>query len=529
MTKTEAPSNANIVDYLFEACLRPEHADRTAFIVGDKHYSFADIHRRVCQVANLLRSCGIQPGERVMISVMDGRDFPALFLGALKMGAVAVAINTFLKPADYRYYINDSGAKALFIDTSLVPAIEEIKAELAEVAHIIVAGSQATGYPFLDEALAAQPMQAPTLPRTGDDMAFFLYSSGTTGAPKGVVHRHADIYHATELFGLGVQGISRDDVVQCAPKMFFAFGLGNQVYFPLRAAATVVVNPEPATPARLWDLWLKHEPTIAMSVPTLYAGMLRLAETEIDRERVRHALRRMRFAVSGGEALPPSLAKKWLEFTGVEILDGVGTTEMTHMFLLNRPGHSVPGSCGRIVEGYRALIVDDEGRQLPTGEVGNLLVCGDSAMRQYWNKPDRTAAAIRDGGVLTGDKVRVDQQGNYYFVGRSDDMLRVGGVWVSPIEVETVLSKHPSVLECAVVGVPDDNEMIKPKGFVVPRDANVGDKAALERELKEFCRSHLAHIKCPRWIEIVDELPKTTTGKIQRFRLRGTGASPVKT
>lgn len=512
--------DGNIVDYLFEICLEPENADRPAFIVGDVAYSFADINDRVSRVSNLLKSLGVNTGDRVMMSVIDGPDFPALFLGTIKMGGVAVAINTYLKPADYAYYVNDSGARVLFIDYSLVPVIEEIKDQLGSVEHIVVSGRKVAEYLFLDDLLAEQSGIAQTLPRSRNETAFLLYSSGSTGAPKGVVHTHSHIYWATELFGLAAQEIRAGDIIQCAPKMFYAFGLGNQVYFPLRAVATVIVNPEPATPARIWDLWLRHEPTVVMSVPTLYAGMLKLAQTEIGREPVRKALRRLRFGVSGGEALPVSLLEEWRDFAGLELLDGVGTTEMTHMFIFNRPGQSVPGSCGKIVDGYHAIIIDEAGREVPVGEVGNLVAHGPSAMVGYWNKLEKTAATMRDGGILTGDKFRMDHDGSYFLVGRSDDMLRVGGVWVSPIEIETVLTRHPAVLECAVVGFPDDSRMIKPKAFVVLDDQKTRAVNGMAEELRDFCRANLAHIKCPRWIDIVPNLPKTATGKIQRFRLR---------
>lgn len=514
--------DGNIVDYLFEKSLEPDNADRTAFVVGDAKHSFAQIHDRVNRLSNLLKSLGMDAGDRIMLSVIDGPDFPAIFLGTIKMGGIAVAINTYLKPADYEYYVNDSGARVLFIDHTLVPLIEEIKSNLRAIEFIVVCGRPAVGYPFLDDLLSAQPSSAQTMQRSGSDTAFLLYSSGSTGAPKGVIHTHSHIYWATELFGLTAQGIKAGDIIQCAPKMFFAFGLGNQVYFPLRAVATVIVNPEPATPARIWDLWLAHEPTVVMSVPTLYAGMLNLAETEIGRDRARRALHRLRFGVSGGEALPASLLEKWREFADLELLDGVGTTEMTHMFILNRPGRTVPGSCGKIVDGYNAVIVDEAGREVPVGDVGNLLVKGPTAMTGYWNKPEQTAATMRHGGVLTGDKFRIDRDGNYFLVGRSDDMLRVGGVWVSPIEIETVLCRFPGVLECAVVGIPDNNKMIKPKAFVVMDDTAMRSEDAIKEDLRDFCRTNLAHIKCPRWIDIVSDLPKTATGKIQRFRLRQT-------
>lgn len=514
----------NVADYLFENCLKPEHVRRPAFIVNEQSYSFSDIYDRVCRVTNLLGKLGINAGDRIAMSVKDGPDFPAIFIGALKAGIVPIPLNTYLKPADYLYYANDAGIRLFFADESLAEMIAGIRPQFATVEHVYVTGRPSSKFPSFAEAIAQLPDRAKTLPRRGDEMGFMLYSSGSTGAPKGVIHTHADLYWATELFGLGAQGIKAGDVIQCPPKMFFAYGLGNQVYFPLRAAATVIVNDMPATAARLWDLWLRHEPTIVMSVPTLFAGMLRLAQTEIGQQRVRKAFHRLRFCVSGGEALPPVLYEQWKEFTGTEILDAVGTTEMTHMFTMNRPGHAVSGSCGRMVDGYEGIIVNENGDELPVGEIGNLLVRGPSAAREYWHKPERTAAVMRFGGVLTGDKARMDAEGNLFFVGRSDDMLRVGGVWVSPVEIEARLCEHPAVLECAAVGVADDNQMIKPKAFVVLKaGASLG--ADSETVLKDFCRERLAHIKCPRWVEIVDELPKTTTGKIQRFRLRDRAAS----
>ncbi len=509
----------NVVDYLFEHSGRAENAARAAHLIDGRTVGYGELHERVGRAAAALKRLGLVPGDRLMMSVADGPDFVALFLGGIKIGVVTLPINTLLKPKDYLYYLNDSEAKAVVIDASLVPAIEAIKRELRSVRHILTCGRPAPGYDFLDDALAAEAAAPETLPRDPDDMAFWLYSSGSTGDPKGVVHTHAHIYWAAELFGLGAQGIRGDDVILCPPKMFFAYGLGNQVYFPIRAGATVVINQGPITPKRVWDLWLSHEPTIVMSVPTLFAGQLQIAEQELGQERVRRASRHVRFCVSGGEILPPTLYQRWKTFTGLEILDAIGTTEMTHMFTMNRPGAAVPGSCGKIVEGFRYEVLDDGGRVLPRGEIGNLHVFGPTAATQYWNKPERTKQVMGRGGVLSGDKVFEDERGNIFMVGRTDDMLRVGGIWVSPAEVEGALAAHPAVLECAVVGHPDEHQMIKPKAFVVLR-GEVSDRAALKESMMAHLRAELAHIKCPRWIEFVTELPKTTTGKIQRFRLR---------
>lgn len=523
---TETAPIGNVVDYLFERSGGPAYRDKPALILDDPAAStvtYGALFDRICRTGHYLRALGVTPDDRVMFSVMDGADYEALFLGAIKIGAIPIPINTWLKPDDYLYYVNDSGCRAVVIDRSLVPVFDSIRDRLTEVAHIVVAGGSpagpAGGLPHLDEEIARFPGTLDSVPQKPDDMAFWLYSSGSTGAPKGVIHTHEHIYWATELFGIGAQQMTADDVVLCPPKMFFAYGLGNQVYFPIRLGATNIVNSGPITPDRMWDLWLTHRPTIVMSVPTLFAGMLQLAHNSLGKQKVVDACSRLRFSVSGGETLPPSLYQRWKDFTGTDILDGVGTTEMTHMFMLNEPGNVAPGSCGRLTPGFAAELLDEEGREVPEGAVGNLHVYGPTAARAYWNKPERSKQAFGRGGVMTGDKCYRDAEGNYFHVGRSDDMLRVGGIWVSPTEIEGALASHDAVLESAVIGAPDDKQMIKPYAYVILKDGVAGD-AALADDLKAHVRASLAHYKCPRWIDFVAELPKTTTGKIQRFRLR---------
>ena len=522
----ERALRSNIVDYLLEHSGAPGCAARPYIVAPDRVWSYGDLSARVGKIGNALRSLGVMPGQRVLFSAVDGIDFPALFLATMKIGAVSVPINTYLKPHDYRYFIADSGAQVVVVDHLLAPAIEQIRRAIPHLRHVIVLRGPVAGYPLLDELIAVQPAECESFPLAADDMAFWLYSSGSTGMPKGVVHSGNHVFWATELFGLGALGIHADDVILSPPKMYFAFGLGNQVYFPIRTGAKVVVNPEAITPQRIWDLWLEHRPTVVFGVPTLFAGMLRLADEQIGQERVRDACKRLRLCVSGGEILPAPLMQRWRDYVGVDILDGVGTTEMTHMFIVNRPGRPVPGSCGRLVPGFRAEVVGDDDQPVKKGEIGNLRMFGPTAAREYWNKPEKTAATMAKGGVLTGDKVYEDEDGNFFLVGRADDMLRVGGIWVSPAEVESVIAQHAGVLECAVVGHPDGDSMIKPKAFVVPRDCG-SDREQLAEELRSHVREYLAHIKCPRWFEIVDELPKTSTGKIQRFRLRTDAVEPT--
>lgn len=517
MAKT-AMASGNVVDYLFEHQRGMLEKRRTYLTTPEGGFTFDDLYRRTCQVAALLQQQAVGPGDRVMFSVRDGFDFPSLFLGAMKIGAVSVPINTFLKTKDYAYYLKDSGAKVAIVDQTLAQVFWDAAEDAPALEHMYVCGG---GYPYLqslDAALMGMPDDIPTCSRAWDDTAFWLYSSGSTGDPKGVVHTHDHIRAASELFGLAVQKITKDDIILCPPKMFFAFGLGNQVYFPIRTGARVIVDPNPAKPEAVLASLLEHQPTLFVAVPTLYAGIANLMRG-LAPETIRTACKRLRFCVSGGEVLPPHLLSAWSELTGTEILDGVGTTEMTHMFIINRAGHVVPGSCGRVVEGFKAQVIDDDGRELPIGEIGNLFVQGPTAAHEYWNKPERTRATMRQGGVVTGDKCYRDADGNFFYVGRNDDMLRVGGIWVSPAEVESALAEHPAVLECAVIGVSDENQLTKPKAYVVLRPQMQG-KDGLVEEMEVFLRSKLAHYKCPKWIAFTPELPKTATGKIQRFRLR---------
>lgn len=507
----------NVTDYLFEHSLR--QGERTYLITPERNWSFRAIADRAGQIANYLKALGVRPGERVLFSVLDGADFPALFLGAMRMGAIALPINSYLKPDDYAYYIRDSACVAVIVDHSLAPVIKSIRADLPALRHVIATGQPVDGLPFLDNEIDSLSANCPAYPTDPDDMAFWLYSSGSTGSPKGVVHTGNHIYWASELFGAATMGMTENDVILSPPKMYFAFGLGAQVYFPLRMGAQNITNPKPISPDIVWEQWLAHEPTIVIGVPTLFAALLRIAEDRIGAERVRTACRRLRYCISGGEVLPAALMERWRKFADVQILDGVGTTEMTHMFMLNRLDAAVPGSCGRLVNGYRAELLDDAGQRVPTGEIGNLHVYGPTAATQYWNKPEKTAEVMGKGGVLTGDKMSCDVDGNYFLVGRSDDMLRVGGIWVSPAEVESAIARHDSVLECAVIGFPDEEGMVKPKAYVVLRNAG-GDAAAMAEALRTHVRATLAHFKCPRWFVFVEELPKTSTGKIQRFRLR---------
>lgn len=516
-----ASLKGNVVDYIFEG-LDDEILVKPCLISDGQTHSYGDLLEHMDRAGDILRDLGAAPGDRIMLCLRDGLDFPAFFFGAIKAGIVPVPLNTYLTPKDYIYYLNDSGARALVVEADIFEKILPSSGELTHKPSIMTVGGRIDGYPCLDDRRTAPTQPRGTVDATPDSTAFWLYSSGSTGSPKGVVHTHAHLFWACELFGLPMQGISKDDVVLCPPKMFFAYGLGNQLYFPLRAKATTVCTSGPIKPEAVWREWIAHRPTIFMGVPTLFAGMISYAEEHLRAAQVADACSRTRFCVSGGEVLPPILLNRWRNLTGLDILDGVGTTEMTHMFTINRPGEVVPGSCGKPVPGFETELLGEDGKPVPPGEIGSLFVKGPTAALEYWNKPEKTAETMWNGGVFTGDKYYQDVHGNLFYVGRGDDMLRIGAIWVSPAEIENVIAEHDAVQECAIVGAPNEDGLVRPVAYVVLRKSGnaPGLSDSLTDDIKNYVKSKLPRFKCPAQFEFVPDLPKTATGKIQRFRLR---------
>lgn len=520
----DLPERYNAVDIL-ERNLGPR-ADKTALVSDGRSLTFGAAAAEVNQVANALLALDVRFGESVAILCLDTPEFVTAFFGTMKIGAVAASFNTLLKSADYAFLLDDCRARVLFVDARLLPAIAPIRADARWLRHVIVvggaAGAQAGGadgtHAYAD-LVAAQSTACDAAPTHRDDFCCLNYSSGTTGEAKGILHAHKDLPLTAHNWGLLTLGLREDDRTFAAAKLFFTFGTGGNLIFPWYVGASVTLFAGPPRDASLvLDVIARHRPTVLYNAPTGF-GML-LSRPDLT---TAHDLSSLRLCVSAGESLPAPIWHAWKERTGLDIIDGIGSTENYHIFVSNRPADIRPGSSGTPVPGYDVRIVDDDGDDVPPGEVGNLLVRGESAALFYLHQSAKSRATFLGPWLFTGDKYRQDADGYFWHEGRSDDMLKVGGIWVSPVEVESALLAHDLVLEAAVVGAPDANALIKPKAYIVVHpDATPDD--ALAEALIAHCRAVIAEYKRPRWIVFVDELPKTATGKIQRFRLRASDA-----
>ena len=490
--------------------------DKIAYIDEHGRYSFAELAERVNRCANALTGLGLPMEARLMVCLTDTIDFPSVFLGAIKAGLVPVAVNTLLTSNDYNFMLRDSRSQALIVSDPLLSVFKPIIDDQPFLKHVVVSGLNSAGYPSLAELTASAAAHFAAAPTRADDSSFWLYSSGSTGTPKGTVHIQTSPIRTAELYGQPILGIQENDIVFSAAKLFFAYGLGNALSFPLSVGATTVLLSERPTPASVCRILRQYRPTIFYGVPTLYSALL--ASPELPK---REELN-LRRCTSAGEALPPDVGRRWLEHTGVDILDGLGSTEMLHIFLSNRPGDVRYGTSGKPVPGYDIRLVDEDGKAVAKGEIGELQVSGSTGAAFYWNNRDKSRNTFIGPWTKSGDKYIESDDGYFTYCGRADDMLKVSGIWVSPFEVEAALASHEAVLEAAVVGQSDDNGLIKPKAFVVLR-TDVTQTPELAAALQQHVKSRLAPYKYPRWIEFVADLPKTATGKIQRFKLRAAG------
>ena len=531
------PEIFNAATHFVDRHVTEGRGGHVAIECGDARVTYDEVQRHVNRCGSALRGIGVRPEDRVLLLLLDGPEFVYMFFGAIKIGAVPVPLNTLWKPSDYQYVIHDSRAAALIVSAELLSSVELIPdADRRSLRQIIVAGGDegAQPYPAFTwfESQGSEDLEAE--PTSRDAPAFWLYSSGSTGAPKGCVHLQHDMVVCAKLFGAGVLGIRPDDRCFSVAKLFFAYGLGNALYFPFSVGATTILWPGTPTPQNVYAVIETHAPTRFFSVPTGYGMLLAHQSGRADTRvgpyndtaagadpgvRPDFDLSSIRLAVSAGEALPPALYDRFKQRFGIDIIDGIGSTETLHMFISNRPDAIRAGSSGLLVHGYEARLLDDEGDSVLPGDIGNLWIRGDSVCAGYWNQHEKTKNTIEGHWIRTGDKFTQDVDGFYWYAGRSDDMLKVGGLWVSPVELENALVAHDAVLECGVVGHEDHDGLVKPMAFVVLRDG-VSGSPELGKALQQFVRDQLAEYKRPRWVEFVGELPKTATGKIQRFHLR---------
>jgi benzoate-CoA ligase len=513
----DIPREYNAAHDLIERNLRAGRGAKVAYIDDHGQYSYAELAERINRCANALVELGLQAEQRILLCLQDTVDFPTAFLGAIKAGIVPIPVNTQLRSADYQYMLQDSRACGLIVAAQLLPQFEPFLNDTRlndtrRLKHVIVSHGDSRGHHSFETLLARASLTFEPAATSCDDACFWLYSSGSTGAPKGTIHVHASLIQTAELYARPILGLCEEDLVFSAPKLFFAYGLGNALTFPLAVGATAVLMAERPSIEAVFMRLRRHRPTVFSGVPTLYASMLSGALPARDELS-------LRACISAGEALPRDVGERWARHFGVDILDGIGSTEMLHIFLSNRRGDVRYGTTGSAVPGYELRLVDDEGRLVPAGQIGELQIAGPTCAIGYWNNRQKTHQTFQGPWVRSGDKYHVDESGHYVYAGRSDDMLKVSGMYVSPAEVESALISHPAVLEAAVVGGEDRDGLVKPLACVVLKEASAGNPG-LNEQLKQHVKSLLAPHKYPRWIEFLPELPKTATGKIQRFKLR---------
>lgn len=514
MRASDLPLYYNAVDIL-ERNLA-QRANKVALLSYERELTFQQVANEVNQVGNALKKLDVRMGDYVGILSLDVPEWVTCFFATLKIGGIAIGMNTLLKPHEYEYMLRDSRARVLIVHEMLLPSIEPIRDNLEFLKHVIVIGQpQREGDMAYGDWISGESTKLEAAPTHRDDFCSLNYSSGTTGAPKGILHAHKDYPLTSQLWGVDVLGLRESDRTFGAPKLFFTFGLGGVLIFPWYVGASVVLfHGPPRIATKMLEVIDKFKPTILYNAPTGYAAIMAQEGFNTD-----YDLSSLRLGVSAGEALPAPVWQRWKEKTGVDIIDGIGSTENFHIFISNRPGDIRPGSSGKPFDGYELKIVDDNGSEVPRGEIGNLLVKGETAALFYLHQYERSQKTFLGEWLFTGDKYYVDEDGYYWHAGRSDDMMKVGGIWVSPVEVESTLISHPAVLECAVVAQEDQDTLIKPKAYIVLRQGRTGSDE-LTQELIDYCKQQMAAYKRPRWVEYVDELPKTATGKIQRFKLR---------
>ncbi|MEX1024214.1 MAG: benzoate-CoA ligase family protein [Planctomycetota bacterium] len=510
-----APMLFNLADYYLEERVNEGRGERTALISGESTRTYREVAEETRRVTAYLRRAGVRPEERVLLILPDVFEFASAFFGVLRAGAVFAMVNPLLKREDLAYYLSYSKARVAIVHESVLPELAPLVEDARFLERVLVVGDDAGAFDPWSDALRHEDPNATAAelePTTRDDLAGWLFTSGSTGHPKACVHRHGDFEFNTERYALDVVGYREDDVTLSVPKLFFGYATGTNLMFPFRVGASAILFPGRSTADELFDQMAAHRPTLLTSVPTMINNQLQSPRmTDVDWSR-------MRVCLSAGEALPPALYREWKERTGVEILDGIGSAEMFHIYISNRLDDVKEASLGKLVPGYDAEIVDDAGERTPTGEPGRLRVRGGSTALCYWGDRAKSEETFQADWCTSSDLFREDGEGYFYYEGRSDDLIKVSGIWTSPLEIENCLLEHPRVAEVCVVGAPDENDLVKPLAFVVPRDGAGSDELA--SELKAWAKQHLAPHKYPRWFEWREALPKNDRGKVARKELR---------
>jgi benzoate-CoA ligase len=518
MLKLNLPRQFNAAEYFVDRNVAEGRGDKAAILYEDQVISYRRLAENVNRTANALGALGVGMENRVMLLLRDTPEMIYSFYGAIKAGAVPIPTNILMKAPDYLYMLNDSRAPVLIVDPAFLAEIEKILDQAVFLKSVVVCGSQDNPYLAFDELLQNAGTEFKPAATTADDVAFWLYSGRHPEKPMGAVHHHSHMVYCAEAYAKGILGMTADDRAM-GSFLFFAYGLGNGVYFPLAVGATTVLISHPPKPELFYEDLIKYEPTLFFSVPTLLGALSEFKNTCRREGRELTPVTSLRACISSAEILSPEVYHRFKEAFGVEVLEGTGSTEICHIFLSNRFGEVRPGSTGKAVPGYQMRLLDDDGNPVSPGQIGNLLVSGGSIASSYWNQRQETRRNMRGEWFVTGDRYLMDAEGYFYFRGRSDDMLRIGGKWLAPGEVEKTINQHPAVAESAVVGSQDKDELIKPYAFVVLKPA-VEPTDDLPEDIQQFVRDRIAAYKYPRWIEFVDHIPKTAGGKIQRFVLQ---------
>jgi benzoate-CoA ligase len=519
------PERFNMADYFLYHNLEEGRENKTCLYYEDQQFTYKEVANAANRTGNALRDAGLNIEERVLIVLPDCPEFVSTWFGAARIGAVITMVNPLLPAGDYKYYLDYTRARVAVIHHSQLETFSEAAVDSRYLRTVLVVGSKDAALDQPDRGPSwisfqqltdAQSIDCAAADTHRDDIAIWLFTSGSTGNPKGAVHLQHDLPFNTEVFAKATVGVNENDLTVAVPKLFFGYATGTNLLFPFAVGGATALFSERSTPEQVFAMIDRYRPTILTTVPTMLNSMLNAMETGT----VAHDLSSLRFCYSAGEALPIELYERWMKTCGVDIYDGIGSAEMFHIYISNRPGDVKPGSLGKVVRGYEAKIVDAAGQELPAGEMGTLKIKGDSASLCYWNAQDKSKEVFAGDWCTTGDQFHVDENDYYWYHGRTDDMLKVSGIFVAPAEIENCLLQHEAVLECAVIGHDGGDGLVKPKAFVVLRGAAGASDDALATELKEFVKTHLAVYKYPRWIDFVSSLPKNDRGKIDRKKLK---------